>query len=175
MIRDARVDDGSALAHIYNPYILETVVTFEEVAVTAADMAARVREVQSAGMPWLVLEEQGALRGYAYAAAWRTRAAYRHCAEVTVYLDGGHLGRGLGTRLYQALFPRLATSGMHVLLGCIALPNPASVALHEKFGMTKVAHFSEVGWKFGRWVDVGYWQLTLPQAPHRARAPVGGC
>lgn len=160
-LRDATAADGEALAALYNPYVRDTIVTFEESPVDGADMAQRVTEVRSRGLPWLVLEEAGALRGYAYASTWKTRAAYRHCAEITVYLDVDHCGRGLGTYLYEALFARLAPARLHVLLGCIALPNEASVALHEKFGLRKVAHFAEVGRKFGRWIDVGYWQRIL--------------
>lgn len=160
-LRDATADDGAALADIYNYYIGETTVTFEETRVSGGDMAERVAEVQRLGLPWLVAEQAGRLVGYAYATTWRTRVAYRYCTEVTVYLDRRAFGRGFGTQLYAELFERLEPSGMHALLGCIALPNEASVALHEKFGMKKVAHFEEVGFKFGRWIDVGYWQKNL--------------
>jgi len=160
-LRDATDRDGAALADIYNPYIDDTVVTFEETRVDAAEMSRRVADVQRLGLPWIVSEEAGGVVGYAYATTWRTRVAYRYCAEVTVYLDRGAFGRGLGTQLYRELFSRLESSGMHVLLGCIALPNEASVALHERFGMKKVAHFEEVGFKFDRWIDVGYWQKNL--------------
>jgi L-amino acid N-acyltransferase YncA len=160
-LRDATASDGASLANIYNYYIDHTVVTFEEERVDGAEMSRRIGDVQSAGLPWLVVEDAGRVAGYAYAATWRTRVAYRYCTEVTVYLDKDRFRRGLGTALYEALFPRLERSGMHVLLGCIALPNEASIALHENFGMKKVAHFEEVGFKFGRWIDVGYWQMNL--------------
>ncbi|MFC6521833.1 GNAT family N-acetyltransferase [Undibacterium arcticum] len=81
--------------------------------------------------------------------------------EVSVYLDAAVARRGFGTRLYQALFSTLRERGVHVAMGGIAQPNPASVALHEKFGMQKVAHFKEVGFKFDQWLDVGYWQIVL--------------
>jgi L-amino acid N-acyltransferase YncA len=161
VLRDAVGADGAALAAIYNHYIDHTIVTFEEERVGAADMARRVSDVQAASLPWLVAERDGELAGYAYATGWRTRVAYRFCTEVTVYLGKDQLGYGLGTDLYAALFERLEGSGMHALLGCISLPNEASVALHEKFGLRKVAHFPEVGFKFGRWIDVGYWQKNL--------------
>jgi phosphinothricin acetyltransferase len=160
-IRDATVADGAPIADIYNYYIDETIVTFEEDRVDRIEMARRIRDVQLAGLPWLVAEQAGRVLGYAYAATWRARVAYRYCTETTVYLDRGHFGQGLGSALYEALFAALQDSGMHVLLGCIALPNDASIALHEKFGMRKVAHFEEVGFKFGRWIDVGYWQKNL--------------
>ena len=160
-IRDATAADGAVLADIYNYYIDDTVVTFEETRVDGTEMARRVEDVQDLGLPWLIAEDRGRVAGYAYATTWRTRVAYRFCTEVTVYLDRSCFGRGLGTQLYEALFARLEPTGMHSLLGCISLPNEASVALHEKFGLKKVAHFEEVGFKFGRWIDVGYWQKNL--------------
>ena len=164
MVRAADSGDAAALARIYNHYIDHTVVTFEEQAITAADMAARVAEVEAAGLPWLVAEADGQVRGYAYASKWKGRCAYRYSVEVTVYLAPDAAGQGLGTLLYQALFEILRRKGMHAAMGGIALPNDASVALHEKFGMQKVAHFKEVGYKFERWIDVGYWQLTFAAA-----------
>ena len=160
-LRDAVAGDGEALAAIYNHYVTGTIVTFEEVAVSGAEMAARIAAVQGAGLPWLVAEEDGQVVGYAYASPWKPRYGYRFSVEVTVYLAPGREGRGWGTRLYRELFERLAGLGVHFVAGGIALPNPASVGLHEKLGMRKVAHFRENGTKFGRWIDVGYWQRTL--------------
>lgn len=106
-------------------------------------------------------ERGGDLLGYAYAGLWRERHAYRFALESTVYVahDGGV--RGIGSALYASLFDLLMEAGYHAVLGVIALPNAASVALHEKFGMRQVAHFTEVGYKFGRWHDVGNWQMPL--------------
>ena len=161
-IREATPTDGAGLASIYNPYIRDTVITFEEEEVSAADMAARVAEVRGAGFPWLVAEaSDGSLDGYAYATTWRTRASYRYSVEVTVYIRPRAHRRGVATALYRPLFARLQNLGFHALIAGISLPNEASVALHEKLGMRKVAHFPDVGWKLGRWVDVGYWQLLL--------------
>jgi phosphinothricin acetyltransferase len=159
-IRDATADDAAAIARIYNGYVLGTTITFEEEAVAADEMRARIDETHAASLPWLVAVNEG-LVGFAHASKWKGRCAYRFSAEVTVYLDERATGRGLGTRLYTELFERLRATGMHSVLAGIALPNEASVALHEKMGMTKVAHFGEVGFKLGRWVDVGYWQRTL--------------
>lgn len=163
-IRPAVPADGAELARIYNHYVLHTVVTFEETPVDAATLTARIADVGAAGLPWLVADDGGRLAGYAYAGPWKARRAYRYSVEVTVYLDRDALGRGLGTRLYTALFADLEARGIHAVLGGIALPNDASVALHEKFGMTKVAHLPEVGFKLGRWIDVGYWHRTLGPA-----------
>jgi L-amino acid N-acyltransferase YncA len=161
-IRDAAAEDGAVLANIYNYYIDNTVVTFEEVPVSTADMTARVLEVTAAKLPWLVAQASHGVYGFAYASRWKGRCAYRYSVETTVYLEPSVVGHGLGTALYAALIARLEELGCHAMIGGIALPNPASVALHEKFGMRQVAHFPEVGFKFGRWVDVGYWQKVWP-------------
>lgn len=160
MIRDAKPADAAAIAAIYNHYIAKTVVTFEEVEVTAEEMRRR-RRLVAEKFPWLVVEEAGSVVGYAYASPWHARAAYRHSVETTVYLAPDATGRGLGRPLYEALLDRLPPLGVHAAIGGIALPNPASVALHERLGFAKAAHYREVGHKFGRWIDVGYWQLTL--------------
>ncbi|MGQ0553899.1 MAG: arsinothricin resistance N-acetyltransferase ArsN1 family B [Planctomycetota bacterium] len=164
LLRDATPADAAALAAIYNHYILHTVVTFEEQVIDAAEMARRLAAVM-AQHPWLVLEADGELLGYAYAGTWKPRSAYRFTVETTVYLAAQAVGAGLGSRLYEALLLELRRRGLHVAIGGITLPNAASVALHEKFGFRKVAHFSEQGWKFGQWLDVGYWQLTLSKGP----------
>jgi L-amino acid N-acyltransferase YncA len=161
-IRAAAAEDGVALAGIYNYYIENTVVTFEETPVSAADMTARVEEVTAAGHPWLIAQSSAGICGFAYAGRWKGRCAYRHSVETTVYLEPSAVGRGIGTALYAALIAQLTDIRCHAMIGGIALPNVASVALHEKFGMRQVAHFPEVGFKFGRWVDVGYWQRLLP-------------
>ncbi len=160
-IRSAEPADADAVARIYNYYVTDTVATFEEEPVAELEMAHRIGDVQAASLPWLVAAADRQIVGYAYAAPWRTRPAYRFSVEVTVYLAAGLTGAGIGSRLYDELFAMLQTRGIHAAIGGIALPNDASVALHQKFGMRKVAHFGQVGWKFGRWVDVGYWQRTF--------------
>lgn len=160
-IRAATAADDESLARIYNFYIEQTTATFEEECVTGADMIARLREVHEASLPWLVAEEGEQVVGYAYATNWKRRIGYRYSAEVTVYLDQAHPGRGIGSMLYDRLLPMLAPREIRVAIGGIALPNDASVALHEKFGFEKVAHFREVGIKFGKWIDVGYWEKIL--------------
>lgn len=160
MIRDATAADAPAICAIYNPYVLSTVITFEEAPVAPAAMAERIEEIRRAH-PWLVAEEGGQIAGYAYAGPWRTRTAYRFAVETTIYLAPAHTGRGIGRTLYEALLAELSRRGYRCAMGGIALPNPASVALHEKVGFAKVAHFREVGWKLDRWIDVGYWQRAL--------------
>lgn len=161
VIRDAQARDAAAIAAIYNHYIVHTVVTFEEETIDATEMSARMADVASAGLPWLVAEIDGRVAGYAYATKWKGRSGYRFTAETTVYLDPEFTGRGLGRALYAQLLPALRTRSIHSVLGGIALPNPASVALHERIGFRKVAQLREVGFKFGRWIDVGYWEMEL--------------
>jgi phosphinothricin acetyltransferase len=160
-IRPATDADADAIARIYNHYVEHTTITFEEVAVAPAEIARRIRDVQSASLPWLVAERAGGVVGYAYAGKWHARSAYRFSVEVTVYVDVAQPRAGIGTRLYAEMFPLLQARGMHALMAGIALPNEPSVAIHERFGFTKAAHFKEVGFKLGRWVDVGYWQRML--------------
>jgi L-amino acid N-acyltransferase YncA len=158
--REALAADAEQLAAIYNHYIEHTIVTFEEVPVSARDMADRLAEIHSASYPWLVAEDAGHVVGFAYGAPWKNRVGYRFSSEITVYLADGMARRGLGSRLYGVLLPELRSRGIHTVLGGIALPNEGSVALHEKFGMRKVAHLSDIGYKFGTWIDVGYWQRS---------------
>jgi L-amino acid N-acyltransferase YncA len=159
--REATPSDVAALCRIYNHYVLESTITFEEETVSESEMARRLAETRSARLPWLVVERGGEVEGYAHASNWRVRSAYRHSAETTVYLAPEAVGQGLGAPLYQTLLGRVAESGRHVAIGGIALPNAASIALHEKLGFRKVAHFCEVGFKFGRWIDTTYWQINF--------------
>jgi len=160
-IREASREDAARIAEIYNHYVANTVVTFEEESVSPEEMRRRMDDVFASSLPWLVAEVDGVIAGYAYATKWKTRAAYRYSVETTFYVADGMSKTGLGTGLYTELFRQLKERGIHAAIGGIALPNAASVALHDRFGMRKVAHFEEVGFKFGRWVDVGYWQRTL--------------
>ena len=160
MIRPVTAADAPALAAIYNPYIRDTTITFEEEPVAAEEMAARIAKVTEAH-PWLVWEEAGRVLGFAYASPWRARAAYRHSTETAIYVAMDQQGRGLGTALYRALLDELRTRGFHLVLGGVALPNEASVRLHERLGFRKAGHMREAGRKFGRWIDVGFWERLL--------------
>lgn len=160
MIRPCALRDAAAICEIYNSFVRDTIITFEETPVGTAEMAHRIAEV-TVRFPWLVAEEQSAIAGYAYATPWKARSAYRFAVETTVYVAPGHLRRGLGTALYRELIAALRKLDVHCAVGGIALPNPASVALHEKLGFNKIGQFVEVGRKFDRWVDVGYWELIL--------------
>ena len=159
-VRPVSLDDAEAICRIYNHYVVTTAISFEESEVGTAEMSDRITEVTQS-FPWLILERDGAMLGYAYATKWRVRSAYRFSAEVSVYLSPEARGQGAGTILYGALLSQLAKQGVHTAIGGIALPNEASVHLHKKCGFKQVAQFAQVGFKHGRWIDVAYWQKQL--------------
>ena len=160
MIRPARADDAGAIAAVYAPEVLEGIATFELVPPDADEIARRMVSGGSR-YPWLVWDEAGRVLGYAYASAYRARAAYKRTVETSVYVAREAQGRGIGRRLYRALLDRLTADGFTQALGVISLPNDASVALHEALGFRQVARLERVGCKLGRWLDVGYWQRGL--------------
>ena len=160
MIRLATCDDAAQIAAIYNHYVTGTVITFEEESVSESEMMKRISQGPSY-CPWLAAEIDGAVVGYAYAAPWNVRAGYRKSVETTVYVAPDHRREGLGIELYRSLISSLRPRGLHCALGVIALPNPASVALHETLGFQKVGELREVGWKLEQWVNIGFWQLFL--------------
>jgi len=161
-IRAATTDDAAEIARIYNHYIRESHATFETDPVPDEDIAARIRDSGELSLPWLVAEDGDTIAGYAYASKWKGRCAYRYSVESTVYLDPAMTGRGLGLPLYRALLDAISAGGsMHAVIAGISLPNEPSIRLHEKLGFEKVGVFPEVGYKFDRWIDVGYWQGML--------------
>lgn len=162
-IRRATPADAEAFCDIYNEHVLGTIVTFETEPVSHEEMAGRIEE-KLVQHDWLTLEDDGVILGYAYYGTFRTRAAYRHSVESTIYLAPGAFGRGLGTQLYRALLTSAQERGYRELIGGVALPNPASVALHEKLGFVRIGVFPRVGHKFGRYIDVGFWQCSLGEA-----------
>jgi L-amino acid N-acyltransferase YncA len=160
-VRSALAEDAGQIADMYNHYVKTSTITFEEEPVSRADMAARIEEIQALSYPWLVATTGGEIVGFAYAGKWKARAAYRHSSEITVYVRAGQERSGVGSALYGQLLPALRSLGVHAVIGGVALPNDASVRLHEKFGFQKCAHFREVGFKFNRWIDVAYWQIVF--------------
>jgi phosphinothricin acetyltransferase len=160
VLRSAHPDDATAIAAIYNHYVLHTTITFEEHEVSAAAMRARIEEITRT-LPWLVTEDGQGVAGYAYAYPWKPRSAYRFTVESGIYLRPDAVGRGLGARLYAELLRLLRGGGIHAAIGGIALPNPASIALHEKLGFRPAGRLREVGFKFKQWIDVGYWEIVL--------------
>lgn len=160
-IRDADPGrDAAACAAIYAPHVESSVISFEARAPSAAEMAVRIERCARTH-PWLVAEEGGEVRGYAYACPHRERAAYRWAVDVSVYVDAAERRRGHGRRLYEALFERLRAQRFQVACAGITLPNQASVGLHERLGFAPVGVSCRIGWKLGAWRDVGWWQLEL--------------
>lgn len=159
-IRVASLSDAGAIAAIYAPYVLDTAISFEETPPTEIEMAGRIGDVLPTH-PFLVFEEADRVLGYAYAGPHNARAAYRWSANVSVYVAADAHRRGLGRALYAQLFETLRRQGFHSLYGGITLPNEKSVGLHEAMGFVHVGVYREVGFKFERWHDVGYWRLGL--------------
>lgn len=160
VIRQAAASDAQAIADIYNYYIKHSPSTFEEALVSIDQMAQRVLEV-SEKYVWLVGTVNNEVVGYAYAGQWKSRSAYRLTAETSVYLKNGEEGKGFGKLLYAELLKQTEQLGYKCLIGGISLPNEASVRLHESFGFVKIGQFVKVGIKFGKWIDVGYWELRF--------------
>lgn len=160
IIRAATTADAARCAEIYRPFVTDNWVSFETDPPDAAEIAARIG-AYSASHAWLIAETSGEIAGYAYGSPHRTRAAYATSADVAVYVDPAFARQGIGRALYAALFPLLKDRGSHALFAGIALPNPASIGLHEAMGFTPVGIYREVGWKMGGWRDVGWWQRLL--------------
>ena len=135
-------------------------ISFEETPVSFEEMEERIACLTSE-YPWLVYEKDGKVLGYAYVGPWKSRSAYRFTLECSVYTSNNKTEKGVATQLYQQIFEELDQSFVRSIMAVIALPNEASVGLHEKMGFLKVAHFKEVGYKLDQWVDVGYWQKTF--------------
>lgn len=151
--------DAEEVSKIYNHYIATSHATFELEPIDTAEMERRMAETVSQGYPFLVADIDDSVAGYAYGRPFRPRPGYRHAVEVAVYVSERSQGQGIGHAVYNELIIRLFNANVHTLIATIALPNDSSVRLHEKFGFEKAGHFREVGRKFDRWIDVGYWQL----------------
>ena len=163
-IRPATELDAAAVARIYAPYVEHTAISFEDAPPAAAEMAARIEKCRTRWQ-WLVAEVDGGVVGYAYGSQHRERAAYRWSVEVSVYLDRDHHRKGIGGALYEALLPDLADKGFCTAFAGMTLPNEASARLHAAMGFVPVGTFRSIGWKFGRWHDVAWYQRTLRDRP----------
>ncbi len=163
-IRPATAGDAAACLAIYAPFVERTTVSFEEAVPTADDFAARIAKA-AAGWAWLVAEAGGAVAGYAYGSTHRERAAYRRSVEVSAYVHPRWHRRGVAGALYRELFAVLASRGFCNAYAGVALPNPASAALHEAAGFAPIGVFPRVGRKLGRWVDVAWYHRRLREEP----------
>ncbi|MDH3680891.1 MAG: GNAT family N-acetyltransferase [Acidimicrobiia bacterium] len=164
VVRAATVDDVEAMLSIYRPIVERTAISFELTAPTAHEFAGRLATVTRRD-PWLVCEIGSRVVGYAYASNFRTRPAYAMTRETTIYVEGSAQGQGIGARLLGELLAALAADGIHRAVAGIVPPNPSSIALHERLGFCHVGTFDQVGHKFGRWHDLGFWQRELGAGP----------
>ena len=160
MIRRVRAEDAACLCDLYNHFVETSIVTFDEERLTEVTFQAKIGDV-SERHPWFVYDLNGTPKGYALASPWKSRCAYRYSVETTVYVSPAHQGCGIGTALYRHLIDSLVKTEVHSLIAGITLPNPASITLHEKLGFEKIGQFKEVGRKFDKWLDVGYWELLF--------------
>lgn len=163
-IRTASEADAVALLEIYRPYVETTAVSFETVAPTVDELAARIAKAVAAWQ-WLVAERDGRIVGYAYGGLHRERSAYRWSTEVSAYVDPGHHRRGIARALYARLLDELAQKGYCSAYAAITVPNAGSIALHRSVGFEPIGVFRSVGRKFGRWHDVAWFQRLLRDAP----------
>lgn len=160
MIRDVHIEDAHDIAAIYNYYIKNTTITFEELEIDAEEISNRIKSVTE-NFPWIVYEVDGRVVGYAYVSPFKSRSAYKNSVESSIYIDHEFRGRGVGTLLYKEIIRMCVFRNYHTILGITTYPNDKSVLLHQKFGFEKVAHYKEVGYKFNTWIDVAVWQLLL--------------
>jgi len=160
MIREVTPQDAEQICDIYNHYIANSTITFEEKSISPEEMVLRIQEITSA-LPWFIYEEGRRILGYAHASKWKGRCSYRFSAESTVYTRHDSTGKTIGTKLYTRLIEELKERKIHAVIAGIALPNEASRKIHERLGFKKIGHFEEVGFKNNRWIDVGYWELIL--------------
>jgi phosphinothricin acetyltransferase len=164
LIAPARPGDAPAIAEIYGWHVRNGVATFETEAPDTAEIEARMVRVTAQGMPWITASDPaGTLLGYAYAAPFHPRAAYRFTCENSVYLRHDRRGEGLGSALLAALLEACEAIGLRQMIALISAPETASIALHRKFGFAEAGHLRSVGFKHGQWIDTVQMQRALGQ------------
>ena len=171
LIRLATEDDAPAIAAIYAPYVRDTAISFELEPPGADDFRAKIRDVLKLA-PWLVREDDGIVVGYAYASSFRPRRAYRFTVESSVYVRSDTRSRGVGRSLYEELMRRLEAQGFKRVIGGMTVPNAPSAALHAALGFERVGVFHAVGFKFGQWHDVEFWEKQLAPLEDAPREPL---
>lgn len=162
MIRSVTIEDAKEIVEIYNYYILNTNITFEEKELDVEEMERRI-ELKIKNNPWTVYEKNGQVLGYAYLSEWHERSAYRFSKEVSIYLHKNFCGVGIGKQLLENIIDiaKEEKYNTKVLVSGITIPNDSSIGIHERFGFEKVAEFKKIGFKNNEWLNVGYWQLIL--------------
>jgi L-amino acid N-acyltransferase YncA len=159
MIRLIKPSDFTSICEIYNHYVTKSTITFDLLPLTIEEVKVKIE--YNYRYPCVVYEQSGNVVGFAASSEWKAKKAYEQTVETSIYLSPEHCRQGLGTLLLKELICLLRSQGIHSVISGIIMPNPASVLLHEKCNFKKVAHLSEVGTKFGEWLDVSYWQLIL--------------
>ena len=166
VIRSAQDSDVEQLCDIYNEYVKDTIITFDtqlkEIPAFRSEMHDSMKT-----LPYIVAEKDGQILGFAFASCWKSRCAYNYSVESSIYVLPESKGKRVGYSLYYQLIKELKNLEIHAVIAGISLPNVISVGLHEKMGFQKIAHFKEVGYKFNRWIDMGYWELILPFTPKK--------
>lgn len=160
VMRPVQLNDAAALAEIYNYYIKNTTITFEVTEVTADEMRQRIVEI-TAHHPYWVLEHKGKVIAYCYVHPWRTRAAFLHTKELSVYIDHDYCHQGIGTDFVGRIIELCRLLRYHVLIACVTSENETSMRFHERLGFRHVAHYDEVGWKFDHWIGLDDYQFTF--------------
>jgi phosphinothricin acetyltransferase len=171
LVRLATPADAAGILAIYAPYIENTSFTFETETPSEEAFAVRISTYLQQ-WPWLVCEINGIIAGYAYGAKYRERTAYQWCVESSIYIHDDHLQSGIGKLLYTALIDILKRQGYRNVYAVINLPNDKSVAFHERMGFTYFATYEKVGYKLGRWKNVGWWQLAINEYGPEPNAPI---
>ncbi len=159
-IRRAKLSDAEQIRAIYLPIVKETTISFETDPPDGEEIARRISSILDSH-EWLVGYDQSGIAGYVYASQYRPRNAYRYAVETTVYVHERCRGQGVGKKLYEALFESLDSLGFHTAYAGIALPNPASVAVHKAVGFESIGIFQQAGFKFEQWHDVSWWQRRV--------------
>lgn len=160
MIRSVKISDAKDIVNIYNYYVLNTNITFEEEELTIKDMEDRIIE-KTKNHPWIVYEEDNKVIGYAHLSQWHNKSAYKFSNESSIYLDINSRGKKIGIKLYEELLRLAKEYNIHTIVAGITIPNDASIGIHERLGFEKIAEFKEIGFKNNQWLDVGYWQKIL--------------
>lgn len=171
IIRNIKSDDIISVLNIYAPFIANSTVTFENEIPNIDSFTNRI-EHYVASFPWLVADVDGKIAGYAYASKYRDREAYQWMVECSIYLDPDFAGKGIAKNLYNALFEILKIQGIYKVFAVIGLPNLKSVSFHEKMGFTWFATYKNVGYKLGKWLNVGWWELILSEPKDTPKTPI---
>ncbi|MDR1941980.1 MAG: GNAT family N-acetyltransferase [Endomicrobium sp.] len=165
IIRDAEIKDAESICEIYNYYAQNTCVTFETREINAAEIENKIKSAAGAKLPFYAAVCKNTVAGFIYLSKWNSKSAYDMTKEITIYLRKEYTGKGIGSALYKKLLSNLDPQSVHCVIAVIYIPNPESVKLNEKFGFKQVSHIKEAGFKFGKWRDIGHWQLILNRRP----------